>query len=183
MSLVWFGIGSNRERSKHIRAGIRALHDAFASAERPLEVSRVFESDAVGFTGRRFYNLVARIETEQSLSQISAICKDIERRLGHLPSATRYSPRTLDIDLLLFDDIISAGPIQLPRAEILTNAFVLWPLAELAPDHKHPETGLSFATHWQQYHKEQIIEAIAFQFEPLEFLTIVAPSDTGKTAP
>lgn len=183
MSLVWFGIGSNRERAKHILAGIRALHDGLADAQHHLEVSRVFESDAVGFSGNPFYNLVARIETEKSLTEINGFCKAIERRLGHFATANRYSPRTLDIDLLLFDDIIRAAPIALPRPEILTNAFVLWPLAEFAPDYKHPQTGVSFAEHWQQYQNKQIIKPIEFDFEPLEFLTIVAPSDTGKTTP
>lgn len=172
MSKVWLGIGSNREREHYISAGIAALHNQFASATKPLYVSRVFESDAVGFSGNRFLNLVACVDTSLSLSEVSAICKQIERDHGHNTDAARYSPRTLDIDLLMYDDKICENPVQLPRREILENAFVLWPLAELAPQLKHPVSGKTFAYHWQQYRGQQVLEPVKFQFESLPFLKV-----------
>jgi len=176
VSVVWFGIGSNREREYYIRAGIKALHDALATAETPLIISRVFESDAVGFSGSRFYNLVARVETELDVAAVNALCKAIERKHGHSAEAERYSPRTLDIDILLYDQTISATPVQLPRAEILTNAFVLWPLAEISPLQAHPQTGKTFAEHWQNYTGRQILEPIDLGLEPLPHLKMIDPS-------
>lgn len=179
MSTVWFGIGSNREREQNIQAGVIALHNTFAGAGNTLKVSRVFESDAIGFSGNRFYNLVAMVNTSLPLEAVSAICKQIERDHGHSSAAARFSPRTLDIDLLMFDDLICKAPVQLPRGEILDNAFVLWPLAELVPDLRHPLTGQTFAQHWQTYTGKQVLEPVDFAFENLPFLEIKSPS-TGK---
>tara|TARA_R110002020_G_scaffold272473_7_gene487622 strand:+ start:4788 stop:5336 length:549 start_codon:yes stop_codon:yes gene_type:complete len=176
VSTVWFGIGSNRDRERFVRAGISALHDAFATSDQPMYVSRVFESDAVGFSGNRFFNLVASVTTDLGVESVSAICKDIERQHGHADGATRFSPRTLDIDILLYDDLISESPVQLPRAEILTNAFVLWPLAEISPNNRHPQTGKSFAEHWQNYRGEQVLEPLSFEFDALPHLKLIQPS-------
>lgn len=167
---VVLGIGSNREREKHIQLALQALHDAFASAAQPMLVSRVFESDAVGFDGAAFYNLVAVVTTHLNLVAVSQLCKRIERQLGHAADVAKYSPRTIDIDILLYDDLICAEPVQLPRAEILTNAFVLWPLAELLPEQRHPETQNTFAQHWQNYSSEQQLQPIQFNFADLPHL-------------
>lgn len=172
MSWVWFGIGSNRDREHYIKAGVAALHEAFASEQHPLFVSRVFESDSVGFAGSRFYNLVACVETDRPIDAIQATCKAIEKAHGHDGSATRFSPRTLDIDMLMYDAVVSDAPVQLPRAEILTNAFVLWPLAELSPARRHPLTNKTFTEHWLNYSGEQKLEPISLTFDPLPFLVI-----------
>lgn len=170
MALVYLGIGSNRERSKHISAGIRALHQAFASAQHPMRISRVYESAAVGFDGHDFYNAVLEVTTALSLSDVVATCKAIEQAHGHPSNVPKYSPRTLDIDVLLYDDLVCRSPIELPRGEVLKNAFVLWPLAEIAPHRVHPETGLSFAEHWQSYASEQRLKPLEFAFEDLPHL-------------
>ncbi|GAB3295109.1 2-amino-4-hydroxy-6-hydroxymethyldihydropteridine diphosphokinase [Pseudidiomarina andamanensis] len=172
MSWVWFGIGSNRDREHYIKAGVKALHDAFASEQHPLYISRVFESDSVGFAGSRFYNLVACVETNRSIDAIQAACKAIEKANGHDGSATRFSPRTLDIDMLMYDAVVSDTPVQLPRAEILTNAFVLWPLAELSPTLRHPVTDRTFTEHWSNYSGEQKLEPISLVFDALPYLVI-----------
>lgn len=170
MAFVYLGIGSNRERRKHILAGIRALHDTFASAKQPMRVARVFESAAVGFDGHDFYNTVVELQTERPLTDVVTTCKAIEQAHGHPSTMPKYSPRTLDIDILLYDDLVCDSPIRLPRGEVLKNAFVLWPLAELAPRLKHPETGVSFAKHWQSYASEQRLKPLEFTFEALPFL-------------
>ncbi|MDX1705974.1 2-amino-4-hydroxy-6-hydroxymethyldihydropteridine diphosphokinase [Pseudidiomarina sp.] len=170
MARVFVGIGSNRQRNYHIHAGIKALHTAFASADNPLRLSRVFESAAVGFAGKPFYNLVAELHTSLSPVELNAHCKQIEQQFGHSQPSPKFSPRTLDIDILLYDEVVSRSPVQLPRDEILANAFVLWPLAELAPDLRHPVTAQTFAEIWQDYHSAQQLEPISFAFEDLPHL-------------
>ncbi len=173
MSVVYLGIGSNREREVNIRAGVQALYEQFASADCPLVLSRVFESEAVGFAGTSFYNLVARIETSTDVLTLNQQLKQIEQKLGHHPDAPRYSPRTLDIDILLYDQLVSRKPVQLPRDEILTNAFVLWPLAELAPKLQHPTANCSMSELWENYQQPQKLRPIRFKFEKLPYLQLV----------
>lgn len=175
MARIVLGLGSNRQRQQHINAGLRALHDQYADAQHPLYCSRVFESAAVGFAGHDFYNCVVEFVSEHRLATINAFCKAVERDYGHSSEAAKFSPRTLDIDILLYDDWVCEQPISLPRDEILTNAFVLWPLAELMPQAVHPVTGQSYAQLWANYELKQRIEPLQFAFESLPYLRIVSP--------
>lgn len=160
MPKVFVGIGSNIDRENSIRAGVGELRRYFGE----LQLSPVYESEAVGFDGDRFYNLVAAFESDLEIEQILGILSDIEDRHGRVRGGERFSPRTLDIDLLLYGDSITRGDgYQLPRDEIPRYAFVLRPLAELAPQHRHPETGLSFREMWQKFDKQgQELKPIAF---------------------
>lgn len=170
LAQVFLGLGSNRQRQHHIAAGLRELHKQFATAEHPMRVASVYESEAIGFAGHDFLNTVVAITTDLSVMELSKSCKAIERAHGHPSSAARYSPRTLDIDVLLYNDEVCDSPVQLPRAEILHNAFVLWPLAELAPSHRHPVAGETFAQLWQNYRGAQRLQPIEFAFENLPHL-------------
>lgn len=147
MVSVFLGLGSNIEREKHILAGIIDIAEHFIWRQR----SRVFESRAVGFAGSNFYNLVVEVETELSLYQVQQRCKLIEQAHGRSEYSPKYSPRTLDIDMLLYGDVCHDSNPQLPRAEILHNAFVLKPLAEIAPQRRHPTSGESYQQLWQAY--------------------------------
>jgi 2-amino-4-hydroxy-6-hydroxymethyldihydropteridine diphosphokinase len=175
MARVVLGLGSNRQRQQHINAGLAALHQQFASAQHPLACSRVFESAAVGFAGHDFYNCVVELISTQSLLDISNFCKATERQFGHRSDAPKFSPRTLDMDILLYDDWVCQQPLVLPRDEILTNAFVLWPLAELLPHTLHPVTGTSYAALWASYQLQQRIQPLDFEFVSLPHLRIVCP--------
>ena len=82
------------------------------------------------------------------------ILREIEDANGRDRSGPKFSSRTLDLDLLLYDDLVlDENGLKLPRDEILKNAFVLWPLAEIAPGLKHPETGLTYAELWSRFDK------------------------------
>ena len=165
MTTIYISLGSNIERDRHIRAGLDALHAEFGE----LRVSRVFESEAVGFNGRPFYNLVAAAETDLPLTTVCQRLRAIECAHGREPDAKKFAPRTLDLDLLLYGELVCDTPLVLPRGEVLTNAFVLWPLAELAPKLRHPGDGRTMGELWQAYDKaSQQLCPIPFHWEACE---------------
>ncbi|MGU5806628.1 2-amino-4-hydroxy-6-hydroxymethyldihydropteridine diphosphokinase [Aeromonas veronii] len=165
MTTIYISLGSNIERDRHIRAGLDALHAEFGE----LRVSRVFESEAVGFNGRPFYNLVAAAETDLPLTTVCQRLRAMEFAHGREPDAKKFAPRTLDLDLLLYGDLVCDTPLVLPRGEVLTNAFVLWPLAELVPKLRHPVDGRTMGELWQAYDKtSQQLCPIPFHWEACE---------------
>lgn len=147
---VWLGIGSNIERDFHIRATVDALTEHFTE----VRLSYIYEIEAAGFAGPPFYNLVAWIETTMPLNELQQWCKAVEQRLGRVVSAERFSSKTIDIDILLFDNLVAeatATTPKLPRGELLTSAFVLAPMAELVPYMLHPQSGKSYRQHWFEF--------------------------------
>ena len=151
MAEIYISLGSNINRQHHIEQGLNALADAFGS----LKLSSLFESEAVGFAGKAFYNMVAGVNTDQTLAQVATTLRSIEFAHGRSENVKKFSPRTLDLDLLLYDDEVADSPAQIPREEITTNAFVLWPLAEVAGHLTHPILRKSYEELWQQYDKNQ----------------------------
>ncbi|TCN87888.1 2-amino-4-hydroxy-6-hydroxymethyldihydropteridine diphosphokinase [Shewanella fodinae] len=163
-SRVFISLGSNIEPERYLRAGLQELQTIFGE----LACSPIYESESVGFKGSNFLNMVVSVPTVMLVAEVVACFKAIELRHGRLPGAKKFAPRTLDLDLLLYDDLICQNPVVLPRAEILTNAFVLWPLAELAPTLVHPIAGKSYAQLWDEYDKSrQKLWPVAVDFGPL----------------
>jgi 2-amino-4-hydroxy-6-hydroxymethyldihydropteridine diphosphokinase len=145
---VYVGIGSNIDREHNIHGAVRELAAHYA----PLTLSPVYESKAHGFEGDNFYNLVAGFDTEESIEHIKETLSHIESRFGRSRRENRFSARTLDLDLLLYDNIVRHdSQVNLPHPDIRRYAFVLRPLADIAPDLRHPETGLSCARMWEQF--------------------------------
>ena len=151
MAEIYISLGSNINRQYHVEKGLNALAELFGS----LSLSSLFESEAVGFAGKPFYNMVIGTMTERSLAEVAQALRDIEYANGRSKDAKKFSPRTLDLDLLLYDDVIAKQPAQIPRDEITKNAFVLWPLAEIAGELVHPVIGESYQVLWQEYDKNQ----------------------------
>lgn len=162
MAQVFLSLGSNIDRAKHIRAGLDALAREFGE----LRVSRVFESEAVGFDGDNFYNLVVGIHTDMPVGQLALRLREIEDANGRVRGGPKFSARTLDIDILTYDDLSGEfHGVKLPRGEIEKNAFVLQPLAEVAPQQRHPVTGQTFAHMWDLYDKsKQKLWAVDFSW-------------------
>jgi 2-amino-4-hydroxy-6-hydroxymethyldihydropteridine diphosphokinase len=162
MARVYVSIGSNIERDANIRGGVADLKKYFGE----LELSRVYESEAVGFDGDNFFNLVAAFDTDEDVPAVAKILHDIENDHGRTREGPRFSSRTLDIDMLLYDDaVLQEGKLELPRDEITKNAFVLWPLAEIAPELKHPVLKQSYAELWDAFDKnKQPLWPVEFEF-------------------
>lgn len=162
MVRVYLGLGSNCDRERYLLAALDALSDQFGE----LLLSSVFESQAVGFDGDAFLNMVVGIDTRWSVSQLSGYLKALEDRHGRRRDCPRYSGRTLDIDILTYAQQSGVvDGVTLPRGEIVHNAFVLWPLAELAPDDLHPLLGQRYAELWQRYdRKRQQLWPVSFSW-------------------
>ncbi|WDE06196.1 2-amino-4-hydroxy-6-hydroxymethyldihydropteridine diphosphokinase [Thalassomonas viridans] len=163
MAQVFISLGTNVDRELHVKQGLTALAERYGE----LTLSSLFESEAVGFAGSAFYNMVIGLQTDESVESVAACLREIEYANGRSPNAKKYSPRTLDLDLLLFDDCIMEQPAQIPRDEICRNAFVLWPLAEIAGDLLHPVIRQSYHDLWQAYDKSsQKLQKIPLNWQP-----------------
>lgn len=141
MATVYLSLGSNIDRAHNIRSGLEQLEREFGG----LRLSPVYESEAVGFDGSPFFNLVVGIETDLPVVELAGRLRDIERAHGRVRGEKKFASRTLDIDILTYDRLTGdIGGVQLPRDEILKHAFVLRPLADLAPDERHPVLDKSY---------------------------------------
>ncbi|MDZ7790792.1 MAG: 2-amino-4-hydroxy-6-hydroxymethyldihydropteridine diphosphokinase [Xanthomonadales bacterium] len=155
MSTVYLGLGSNRNPESNIRAGIRALYRNFANTA----VSPVYRSAAVGFSGSDFLNCAARIDTDLTPNELKDWLTALEDEYGRDRSQPKFSDRTLDIDILLHNDKVGDfDGLTLPREEILKYAHVLKPLADLAPELRHPETGKTFSEHWEEFEGDRSLQ-------------------------
>ena len=151
MNVVYLGLGSNVEREENLQSGVQALN-ALIQNEGKLQFSPVYESAAVGFRGEPFLNLVACLQTPLSLEVLALKLREIEIENGRRENEKRFAPKTLDIDILLFNDLVGCyAQVQLPREEILHNAFVLKPLADIAADKKHPIVQQTYLELWEAF--------------------------------
>lgn len=148
MPRVWVSIGSNIDRERHIRAALQDLRALFGD----LVVSPVYETQAVGFDGDAFLNLVIGFDTALPPRRLHGLMREIEARHGRERGGGKFAARTLDLDLLTYGDAVTdEGGKALPRAEILRYAFVLAPLADVAGDELHPQLGESYRALWDRY--------------------------------
>ena len=133
-----------------MRAAVNWLRQRFGV----LQLSPVYETDAVGFDGPAFYNLVAAFDAPD-LGQVKAELREMEAKALRRRDGRKFTSRTLDIDILLFgnEDLTATG-VDIPRQEIVRYAFVLRPLADVAPDLLHPILGLSISEIWRQFQLE-----------------------------
>jgi len=151
MALVYISVGSNIEPAVNIRSAMLELRKHYPE----LVVSSVYESEAVGFNGDNFYNLVVGFETAEDVREVAQQLRNIEDSHARDRKGPKFSSRTIDLDLLLYDDvIINDDSLNIPRDEISKNAFVLWPLAEVAAEVMHPQFKQTIAAMWQAFDKD-----------------------------
>jgi 2-amino-4-hydroxy-6-hydroxymethyldihydropteridine diphosphokinase len=133
-------LGSNR-RSRH-GSPAETLRAALAEL-RAVAVSRIHNTPALGPAGRGFANAVAIVESRKEPDELLAELKALERAFGRRPGR-RWGPRVLDLDIILWSEGPWDGPGPIvPHRAFRERAFVLKPLAELAPDWRDPLTGIT----------------------------------------
>ncbi len=148
---VYVALGSNIEPEKHLKLASRELRRQFPDSR----FSAWYRNAAVGFQGADFINSVAVFATDLPLAELIQRLHAIEELCGRPREAPRWAPRSMDIDVLLYGSLICQQVrLQLPRPDLLKRAYMLGPLAELAPQVLHPSTGLTIADHWQRFDRE-----------------------------
>ncbi|MGY6275652.1 2-amino-4-hydroxy-6-hydroxymethyldihydropteridine diphosphokinase [Methylomonas sp. MgM2] len=153
MPIGYISIGSNIDKEVNIPSSLTALAKAFGE----IQISSIYQTEPVGFVGDSFFNLVVRFESNLSAKEVAKQLRQIELDHGRTRESQKFSARTLDLDLILYgNQVISDGRLQIPRDEIERYAFVLEPLAEIAPDETHPVTGKTYRELWRQFDKSNI---------------------------
>lgn len=151
MAQVFLSLGSNVDPERWIPTALDKMRKTLGV----LRVSTTYRNMAAGFVGDDFHNLVVGVATTMKINDLSKYLKTIEQECGRRRSSERFSSRTLDIDILIYDDLVHrTDGFEIPRDELLEAAYVLRPLAEIAPDFVHPITGRTFKEHWEAFDQE-----------------------------
>jgi 2-amino-4-hydroxy-6-hydroxymethyldihydropteridine diphosphokinase len=168
---VYVAAGSNVEPERHLAEAVKLLERTFPG----VRFSSWYRNRAVGFAGNDFINLVAGFDTQLPLSDVLARLHAIEQLCGRPRDAPRWAPRSMDLDVLLYGNQVSSGPrVKLPRPDLLERAYMLGPLAELAPDLVHPTMGLTIRELWERFDRAS---------HPLERLEPAIAPSSGPRPP
>jgi 2-amino-4-hydroxy-6-hydroxymethyldihydropteridine diphosphokinase len=147
MPRVFVAAGSNVEPERHLARAAELLGDEFGE----VRCSPWYRNRAVGFEGADFINFVVGFDTELPVTDVVTRLRAIETACGRPRDAPKWAPRTIDLDILLYGELVSAASPTLPRPDLLRRAYMLGPLADLAPEVMHPTAGLTIAQLWSQF--------------------------------
>jgi 2-amino-4-hydroxy-6-hydroxymethyldihydropteridine diphosphokinase len=163
MARVSVSLGSNIDSEQNIRRAIALLEQLYGE----LVISPVYQTASVGFEGDDFLNLVVLFSAYDEAKDIVRALKQIEDSMGRDRSLPKFTPRSIDLDLLTYDrQVIDDKGVQIPRHEILKNAFVLKPLSDIMGEEEHPVVGKTYNELWNEMkNSADRIENIAFQLE------------------
>jgi 2-amino-4-hydroxy-6-hydroxymethyldihydropteridine diphosphokinase len=145
---VYVAVGSNVDPERNLALATRELRREFPD----VRFSPWYRNRAVGFEGADFINLVAGFTTALPVGEVVARLQAIESLCGRPREAPRWAPRSMDLDILLYGDTVCDEPrLKLPRPDLLKRAFMLGPLAAVAPDLVHPVEKVTIAELWQRF--------------------------------
>jgi 2-amino-4-hydroxy-6-hydroxymethyldihydropteridine diphosphokinase len=163
MPRVYVAIGSNVQAERWCAVAAGELRRRFAG----VRFSSCYRNPAYGFAGDDFVNAVAGFDTTCSPGEVVVDCHEIEALCGRRRDDPKWAPRVMDIDLLLHGDTVAeTGAYRLPRPDLLRRCYMLGPLAEIAPDLRHPTSGRTIADHWGELAREpHTLERIAFSLD------------------
>ena len=151
MTGVYVAAGSNVEARANLRCAIDELSRVFPG----LRASPAYQNRAVGFDGEDFINLVVGFDTALSLAGVIAELRRVESLFGRARDARKWAPRSMDLDILLYGDLVANLPdATLPRPDLLKRPYMLGPLADIAPLLLHPVLQRSIGDLWADFDRD-----------------------------
>jgi 2-amino-4-hydroxy-6-hydroxymethyldihydropteridine diphosphokinase len=148
---VYLAAGSNVDPERHMQQAVAELRREFPG----VRFSSWYRNRAVGFDGDDFINLVAGFGTALPVHAVVERLHAVEGRCGRARAAPRWAPRSMDLDVLLYGDLVCEEPgLRLPRPDLLKRAYMLGPLAELAPEVMHPTARLTIGELWRRFDRD-----------------------------
>jgi len=140
--------GSNVDAERNIELAARLLSAAFSG----IRFSSCYRNRAVGFEGPEFLNFVVELPTGRPVRELQGELQGIEAACGRPRDAPKWAPRSMDLDILLYGDLVqSEVGLILPRPDLVTKPYMLGPMAELAPEVRHPLLGRTMGELWEAF--------------------------------
>ncbi|MFO1456873.1 MAG: 2-amino-4-hydroxy-6-hydroxymethyldihydropteridine diphosphokinase [Steroidobacteraceae bacterium] len=146
--VVYVAAGSNVDPERNLALAARELARSFGA----VRFSPAYRNVAVGFDGPDFINWVAGFDTTRGLREVVAELQRIEGLCGRTRDAPKWAPRSMDLDILLYGDLRSDEPgLVLPRPDLVKRPYMLGPMADIAPQLRHPTLGLTIGELWARF--------------------------------
>jgi 2-amino-4-hydroxy-6-hydroxymethyldihydropteridine diphosphokinase len=149
---VYVAAGSNVRPEIYLPRALSALQSAYA----PLRISPAYRNRAVGFEGADFINLVVGFATDEPAVRVRERLQHIEMLCERPASAHKWAPRTMDLDILLYGDVVSSQPgLVLPRPDLLRRPYMLKPMVDIAPGVVHPIEKKTMRELWDAFDQDE----------------------------
>jgi 2-amino-4-hydroxy-6-hydroxymethyldihydropteridine diphosphokinase len=162
---AFVALGSNIDPEQHLSRAARGLKQRFPD----VRFSACYRNRPFGFEGADFVNAVAAFTATGPVTELLARLRTIETESGRGAADPKWGPRAIDLDLLLYGELVGSGAgYTLPRPDLTRRVYMLGPLAELAPERRLPPDGPTFAQLWSRYPRaEHPLERLAFDLNAL----------------
>lgn len=148
MTAVYVAAGSNIEPARYLSRALEELAKVYS----PITPSPAYRNKAVGFTGDDFINLVIGFHTEDAPDDVRRQLQKIEAACDRPKDAPKWAPRTMDLDILLFGNLVSNEPgLVIPRPDLVKRPYMLKPMADISPDVRHPTLGKTMRELWEAF--------------------------------